>query len=212
MNILIYVICLLLCLLIWRLCNVLSRIKNNEVTIIKGKSIRTLIFLGSGGHTGEMLKVVQEFDLQKYSPRFYVVALTDTMSSKKVLSFEDSTQNNNFCINFIPRSREVGQSWVSSFFSTLHSLIKSVSLVFKTKPDLILCNGPGSCVPVCIASFVFKVLGLANARMIFIESICRIKSLSLSGKILYYICDDIFVQWEHLCRMYPRAKYLGRVV
>ncbi len=45
----------------------------------------------------------------------------------------------------VPRSRSVGQSWLTTPFTTLHALGASVWLVFRTRPDLILCNGPGAC-------------------------------------------------------------------
>lgn len=198
-------------IMMWRIYAIYSL--RQKVISLNDKNIRTLIFLGSGGHTGEMMKIVSKLNFEKHSPRFYVIAATDSLSSKKVEQVEPSTGNlRNYHIHHIPRSREVGQSWISTIYSTLYSLLFSFSCIYKTKPDLILCNGPGSCVPICIASFIFKLFGLASTRLIFIESICRVKSLSLSGKILYYFCDDIFVQWSHLVKKYPNAKYLGRLI
>jgi hypothetical protein len=43
----------------------------------------TLIVLGSGGHTCEMLKLSSALDKNIYSPRVYVVAETDEFSVKK---------------------------------------------------------------------------------------------------------------------------------
>ena len=44
------------------------------------------------------------------------------------------------------------------------------------------------------------------------ESIARVKSLSLSGKLLYPIADKFMVQWPDLLSKYPRAKYVGFVI
>lgn len=44
----------------------------------------------------------------------------------------------------VPRSRSVGQSWLTTPFTTLRALWASVGLVFRLRPDLILCNGPGT--------------------------------------------------------------------
>ena len=92
------------------------------------------------------------------------------------------------------------------------ALIDSFSTVFRHKPDLILCNGPGTCVPICLAAFVMRVFYLNNTKTIYVESICRVKTLSLSGKILYHFADQFLVQWEELQILYPKAKYLGLLV
>ena len=44
------------------------------------------------------------------------------------------------------------------------------------------------------------------------ESIARVKSLSLSGKLLYPIADKFMVQWPDLLAKYPRARYIGFVI
>ena len=43
----------------------------------------------------------------------------------------------------IPRSREVGQSYFSAVFTTLHALIKSFQLVLEESPSVLIINGPG---------------------------------------------------------------------
>ncbi|KAJ8305923.1 hypothetical protein KUTeg_016468 [Tegillarca granosa] len=55
----------------------------------------------------------------------------------------------------------------------------------------VLCNGPGTCIPVCLIAFLFKILKIFHTRIIYVESICRVETLSLSGKILYHIADSI---------------------
>lgn len=41
-----------------------------------------------GGHTAEMLKLVESLDKTQYSPRMYVVANTDPMSGQKADAME----------------------------------------------------------------------------------------------------------------------------
>uniref|UniRef100_A0A8B9P4E9 UDP-N-acetylglucosamine transferase subunit ALG14 n=1 Tax=Apteryx owenii TaxID=8824 RepID=A0A8B9P4E9_APTOW len=76
----------------------------------------------------------------------------------------------------------------------------------------ILCNGPGTCVPVCISALLLGLLGLKRAIIVYVESICRVETLSLSGKILYYFSDYFIVQWPALKEKYPKSVYLGRIV
>ena len=40
--------------------------------------IKTLVVLGSGGHTAEMLRLITAFDFDRYAPLTLVTASTDT--------------------------------------------------------------------------------------------------------------------------------------
>jgi hypothetical protein len=67
----------------------------------------------------------------------------------------------------------------------------------------------GTCVPICYASFLMRLFGMQDTHIIFVESFCRVKRLSLTGKLLYPIADRFFVQWEDLSDSYPRAEFAG---
>lgn len=41
-------------------------------------------------------------------------------------------------------------------------------------------------------------MGLLPVRVVFVESLCRVQSLSLTGRILYYLADRFVVQWPGL--------------
>ncbi|XP_053716340.1 UDP-N-acetylglucosamine transferase subunit ALG14 homolog [Synchiropus splendidus] len=181
---------------------------------VKG-NVSVLVVAGSGGHTSEILRLVESLTAA-YSPRHYVIADTDMMSEEKINSFENTKQKpdstSQFTIYRIPRSREVHQSWTSSVWSTLNALRFSLPLVFRLKPDMVLCNGPGTCVPLCVAGLLLGILGMKKVLIVYIESICRVETLSLTGKILYYLSDYFFVQWSSLRDRYPKSIFLGRIV
>ncbi len=69
----------------------------------------------------------------------------------------------------------------------------------------------GTCVPLCIAAFLMKVLGLSDSCIIFVESFCRVKNLSITGRLLYIIADRFIVQWPELSEHFQRAEYLGDI-
>ncbi|KAM8881838.1 UDP-N-acetylglucosamine transferase subunit ALG14 [Synchiropus picturatus] len=181
---------------------------------VKG-NVSVLVVAGSGGHTSEILRLVESLTAA-YSPRHYVIADTDMMSEEKINSFENTKQKpdspSQFTIYRIPRSREVHQSWTSSVWSTLNALRFSLPLVFRLKPDMVLCNGPGTCVPLCMAGLLLGILGMKKVLIVYIESICRVETLSLTGKILYHLSDYFFVQWSSLRDRYPKSIFLGRIV
>ncbi|RCN47472.1 oligosaccharide biosynthesis protein Alg14 like protein [Ancylostoma caninum] len=162
--------------------------------------------MGSGGHTMEMLELLKNLG-EQYTPRCYIVADTDHMSIDKVREFENLRNSGTFDICTIPRSREVGQSFITAVPTTLYSFLFALSVVWKAKPDLLLVNGPGSCIPVVFAAALFDMLRLRDTIIIYEESICRVETLSLSGSILYFLglADDIIVQWKQLKEKYPRT-------
>ncbi|XP_051910273.1 UDP-N-acetylglucosamine transferase subunit ALG14 homolog [Hippocampus zosterae] len=180
----------------------------------KGR-ITLLVVAGSGGHTTEILRLMKSLS-SAYSPRFYVIADTDRMSEERIRTFEKSNHllysDPQFTIHRIPRSREVHQSWASSVFSTLNAQFYSIHVIFRLRPDVVLCNGPGTCVPLCVAGLLLGILGIKKVLIVFIESICRVESLSLTGRILYHFADYFFVQWVSLRNNYPKSIFLGRLV
>ena len=187
---------------------------------------RLMVVLGSGGHTAEMIKLLGVMKTQDiYRPRCYVVADTDVMGQGKAerlemdkhgpLKGEGHDDPDGYTVMKIPRSREVGQSFVSSIFPTLRSGLVALRCVCGWKPDLLLVNGPGTCLPVCVSAKVAGWLGLIpRCKIVYIESIARVEHLSLTGKILYRtrLADHFLVQWQKLMRTHPRAKYVGRLM
>ena len=167
--------------------------------------IATLVVLGSGGHTAEMLRLITDLDFGRYGPLTLVTAATDTTSRAKAERELPREALATARWAAIPRAREVGQSFGSSVPSTLKALFACVHLIWTAAPDLVLVNGPGTCVPVAVLA------RLAGARVIFVESWCRVESLSLTGRIMYWVAHRFVVHWPELVRRYPRAEYLGRI-
>ncbi|XP_021545910.1 UDP-N-acetylglucosamine transferase subunit ALG14 homolog [Neomonachus schauinslandi] len=186
--------------------------------LVPRQSLSILVVAGSGGHTTEILRLLENLS-NAYSPRHYIIADTDEMSAHKINSFElnradrdPSTMLPEYYIHRIPRSREVQQSWLSTVLTTLYSMWVSFPLTHRVKPDLVLCNGPGTCVPICISALLLGILGIKKVIIVYVESICRVEHLSLSGKILFHLSDYFIVQWPALKEKYPKSVYLGRIV
>jgi beta-1,4-N-acetylglucosaminyltransferase len=181
------------------------------------KQLKTVIVLGSGGHTTEMIKLLGGTNLTKFQPRDYIVADNDSMSIQKVNTFEETNHTNNtYSFHRIKRSRNVGQSYFTSIFTTLISILASLPLIIKLEPNILIVNGPGTCIPCCLCAFILSKLRIipSNLKIVFVESFCRVETLSLTGKILYYlnITHAFFVQWPELYNKYPKSIYIGRLV
>lgn len=173
---------------------------------------RTLVVLGSGGHTSEMLHMIRQLDASNYHPMIFVVASTDHTSLERLKATMPSNfQKSNNQIYTIPRSREVGQSYLTSLFTTIYALFHAMGLVIRIRPQLLLCNGPGTCVPLVLAAWMIRILGFP-CKLVFCESYCRVQTLSLTGKILYHGVDLFLVHWDELHRKYPKSYRISTFV
>jgi len=67
--------------------------------------------------------------------------------------------------------------------------------------------------PPAAAPAACRLLGLLDCRIVYIESIARVRKLSLSGLILYRlrVADSLLVQWPELQARYPRSVHAGRL-
>ncbi|KRY16124.1 UDP-N-acetylglucosamine transferase subunit ALG14 -like protein, partial [Trichinella patagoniensis] len=171
-------------------------------------TVSTCVVLGSGGHTMEILRLVQSLDNSKYNPIHFIIADTDSNSVEKV---KPMLKDDNVSFSTIRRCREVKQSISNVFLPTLVATGQSLVQIWRTNPELLLCNGPGTCLPVCFAAFFVDLLFGRTCRIIYVESVCRVTRLSLTCKILYYfyIADYVLVQWPELAAVYPRTLYIG---
>ncbi|KAJ2236013.1 UDP-N-acetylglucosamine transferase subunit, partial [Coemansia sp. RSA 485] len=166
------------------------------------------------GHTAEMIRLLQGVDLDRYNQRLYIVGETDLLSLDQIGSLEAKRDHTaeEYMVSRIPRSREVGQSWSSSVFSSLRCLFSVCQAVFQHSPDAVLCNGPGNCVLVCAAALIPRFLGIKWISIIYVESFARVRSLSLSGKLVYLMADRFVVQWPSLLEKYPSAEFIPHLV
>jgi len=170
------------------------------------------VFLGSGGHTTEALGLLSRVDFARYTPRTYIVSDGDTLSAQKARSMET---NGKYSIIYIPRARNVHQPLWSTPPTILYSLlacVKYFTLTQEGRPEVILLNGPGTCFIICAAVYLNKFLGLPAPRLIYVESFARVRTLSLSGKLLRYLVDQFVVQWPELLKDGAKGQCRGWLV
>jgi beta-1,4-N-acetylglucosaminyltransferase len=155
-----------------------------------------------------MINLLEE--MMKEKPRNYIFMTTEERSKNSAM-LKLNLNEKEFPFLFIPRSRNVHQSYFTSIFSTLYSFLKTLWNL--PHCDLLLCNGPGVCIPVVFSVYFYKFFLNWKTKILFIESIARVENLSLTGKILYYLnlTDTFLVQWESLLK-FKNVKYLGRLL
>ena len=78
-----------------------------------------------------------------------------------------------------------------------------LKIVFSEQPDIVISTGASIAVGFAFAAKLF------GKRFVYVESISRSEELSLSGKLVYKLSDEFYVQWPNLCRKYPKAIFKG---
>ena len=87
----------------------------------------------------------------------------------------------------------------------LKNLPATLQILRQERPDMVVSTGASVAVNFAIAA------RLLNIRFLYVESISRAQDLSLSGKLVYPLSNEFYVQWPELCERYPRAIYRGMV-
>jgi beta-1,4-N-acetylglucosaminyltransferase len=140
-------------------------------------------------------------------------------------------------IAVVPRARKIHQPLLTTPLTSLYTLMASFAPLLRAPPllagqapttpyegaaanlpDLIITNGPATAVILILASLVLRFFNIKGAnsrgkcRTIYVESFARVKTLSLSGKLLLKVVDRFLVQWEELEGSGGRAEYWGILV
>ncbi|HEY9823997.1 MAG TPA: PssD/Cps14F family polysaccharide biosynthesis glycosyltransferase [Stenomitos sp.] len=85
----------------------------------------------------------------------------------------------------------------------LYNLPQTFKVLWQEQPDVVISTGASIAINFCIAA---KILGI---RYVYIESISRSQSLSLTGHLVYWLSDEFYVQWPQLCTKYRKARFEG---
>ncbi len=83
----------------------------------------------------------------------------------------------------------------------------ALRILLREKPDVIVSLGAEIALP------FFYIGWLLRIKTMFIESWCRVENLSLTGRLVYPIADEFYVQWPQLLQHCgPKAQYKGAVI
>ncbi|KAK7977895.1 hypothetical protein PG996_003945 [Apiospora saccharicola] len=193
-----------------------------------------LYFAGSGGHTGELLQMLTNSPPTDNIHRIWVLCHGDETSRKKIIAWEDERNSGKSLVSgyevvTIRRAREVHQPWATVPVSAIrcaydiHKVLtkgypyrgtqdnsKETSSNNKPRigyPQVIVTNGPGTGLIIAGVAWLMKIfwqLPASSCKVIFIESIARVKTLSLTGKLFYYtgIATGMVVQHKAVGKKY----------
>ncbi|KAI1657514.1 glycosyltransferase family 1 protein [Daldinia decipiens] len=197
-----------------------------------------LLVCGSGGHTTEMIKMVERSIRSEgpYSHRRWAVGYGDDLSYKRVMDFERrlnsrfTSHNLNagtYDIMFFHRSRAVHQSWWTTPFSVCDCSNDALDIITTPAPNptisefklpgVIVTDGPGTGLVFLMCVYLMKFFALVHEdsmKCVFVESWARVNSLSFSGMLIkfFQLADVFIIQHRPLHRRNPRHTYTGNMV
>ena len=97
--------------------------------------------------------------------------------------------------------------WLGVYLTLIENIFELIRIFIKEKPDILFSTGSEIAVPAFyIGKFLF------GAKLMFLESITRIKDISGSGKFVMPITDLFLVQWEELAARFKKARFSGRII
>jgi UDP-N-acetylglucosamine:LPS N-acetylglucosamine transferase len=92
---------------------------------------------------------------------------------------------------------------------SVKNLVRNLAVAWRVvraeRPRIVLTTGAGVAVP-----FAW-VARLHGARVVYVESLARIESPSLSYRLIAPVAERRYVQWPELARALPGTRYVGNV-
>lgn len=154
------------------------------------------IICSSGGHLTQALSLLEAF------AGYHIFLVVHRFPSLREIQLEE--------VKTIYRMK-ILLGYSSGFAVLLTALVnvfEFVRIFWKEKPSILFSTGAE------IAVFAFYIGKIFfRTRLIFLETLTRVRNLSYTGKVLYPIVDLFLVQWpELLSEKRPKAVYKGRLI
>ena len=151
----------------------------------KDDKMKILLICSHGGHLTETLYLLKAFEDHE------IFFITYDNFRTRDLNY------NKYLINNIGTSP----------FKMTKAFFQIFKILMKEKPDIIVSTGSEIAIPAFVIAKILRI------QTIFIESWCRVKTRSGTGKIVYPLSDLFLVQWPELLELYgKKAKYKGAVI
>ena len=81
----------------------------------------------------------------------------------------------------------------------------SIWIFIRENPDIVITTGVLAMIPICLLAKIFR------KKLIYIESFAKVSSSTETGKLMYKIADQFYVQWKSMLNIFPDAIYIGGI-
>jgi beta-1,4-N-acetylglucosaminyltransferase len=165
----------------------LESVRRERATSVEAPRARVLLVASSGGHLLELLSLRGAWSGQERTwVTFRQPDAVELLAGERTLWAHYPTNRSirNLVLN-------LGMAW---------------RVLRRERPDAVISTGAGVAVPFL---WIARLLGITT---IYVESLTRIRELSLTGRLIYPVVDRFYVQWRELAERYPRTRYEGQIV
>lgn len=152
---------------------------------------KVMFVSSSGGHLTELLKLQSLF--ANYD---YMLVTEETKTTNKL--------SGKYNVKYMKYGSR--QYFFSYIFIFIFNVLRSIELILTFNPRIVVTTGAHTGGIVC---FIAKLFG---KKVIYIETMAKVNTLSMTGKAMYLFADKFYVQWEELAEKYKKAEYLGRLI
>jgi UDP-N-acetylglucosamine:LPS N-acetylglucosamine transferase len=80
------------------------------------------------------------------------------------------------------------------------NLVEAWRILNAERPKVIISTGAGIIVPFALVGRI-----CFGTRVVFVETITRLSKPSLTARLMYYLANDFYFQWDSLRRYFPRG-------
>jgi beta-1,4-N-acetylglucosaminyltransferase len=158
------------------------------------QKLKVAIICSTGGHFEQAFRVLEAFnDCQN---------ILITYNSPTLKDFQHPDLEKIYLLRYF------GDSVMRVFVTLLFSCFTYIRIFLKERPQIIFSTGSEIAIPAFyIGKFLFRI------KLIYLETILRIRYPTVTAKVVYWISDLLLVQWESLLPKFGgRAKYVGNIL
>lgn len=155
-----------------------------------GEGLKFCVGASSGGHFSELSALLSFQDCWPVRPNLYISTLE--ISSDGIPAGA--------------RAYVIGECDRRQPINAMRTLLRSFRIAYAERPKVVLTTGS---LPLALFSLVCKIFG---ARIIWIDSISQMETLSASGRLVRPFADLFFVQWPELANSDSNVVYRGELV
>lgn len=124
---------------------------------------------------------------------------------ESIIVTEHTKYNIDITTNNIYYLYQINRKEIRFPFFFAFNCIKSLYIITKEKPDIVITTGALAIIPLCL------IMKFMKKKVIYIESFAKVTSPTITGKIIYKFADRFYIQWESLRKFYPDAIYIGGI-
>lgn len=156
--------------------------------------MKVCILCSPGGHMTQALSVLKAFDGQS------LFLMTNKFPTVDGFMHKD--------IKKIYYLKFFGFGFFKTILTCLYNSLLCVKIFIREKPSVIFSTGSDITIP---AFYLGKYL--FRCKLIYLESLTRVRTPSFNARAVYRITDLFLVQWESLLSKFGnKAKFAGRIL